>query len=78
MVQKVPDHNLPEEGSILPKLIAASKHDRVLLSFIDGRAIAGGLLVNPIQETGLLYDLDEEIRVDWMIDEIASVEVISQ
>jgi hypothetical protein len=77
MVQRIPYENLPKEGSILANLVAASKHDKVILSFLDGRSLAGGLLVNPIQRTGLLYNLDEEIRVDWRLDEIASVEIVA-
>ncbi|MBC8371519.1 MAG: hypothetical protein H8E25_16065 [Planctomycetes bacterium] len=76
MVQRVPEANLPEEGSILNNLVIASKHDTVLLIFANGKQLKGGLLVNPIQRTGLLYNLAEEIRVDWCLDEIAGVEIL--
>ncbi|MDG1404941.1 MAG: hypothetical protein P8R35_01865 [Planctomycetota bacterium] len=77
MVQRVPDENLPIEGSILANLVRASKSDKVILSFVDGRALTGGLLVNPIQRTGLLYNLAEEIRIDWRLEEIAGVEIVA-
>ena len=76
MVQRIPEANLPREGTILANLIAASKHHKVILFFLDGRALTGGLLVNPIQRTGLLYSLEEESRVDWVLDEISGVEVL--
>jgi|GEM_PF-7044152 hypothetical protein len=76
MVQRVPEANLPKEGTILANLVAASKHHKVILFFHDGRALTGGLLVNPIQRTGLLYSLEEESRVDWVLDEISGVEVL--
>lgn len=76
MVQRVPAANLPKEGSILANLVAASKHPKVTLFFLDGRELTGGLLVNPIQRTGLLYSLEEEIRVDWVLDEVSRVEVL--
>ena len=77
MVQRVPNENLPKEGSILANLVTASKCDKVILSFVDGRALTGGLLVNPIQRTGLLYNLAEEIRIDWRLEEIAGVEIVA-
>jgi hypothetical protein len=76
MVQRLPDANLPEKGSILNNLVIASKHDKVLLVFTNGEELRGGLLVNPIQRTGLLYNLEEEIRVDWRLEEIADVQIL--
>ena len=76
MVKPVPEENLPNPEQMLKNLMSAAKNDVVILSFLDGRQLRGGLLVNPIQRTGLLYDLESETRIDWRVEEIADVEPI--
>jgi|MDSW01.1.fsa_nt_gb hypothetical protein len=76
MVKPVAEENLPDPEQMLKNLQSAGKNDAVILSFLDGRQLRGGLLVNPIQRTGLLFDLDTETRTEWRLEEIADVKPV--
>ena len=59
---------IPER--IYDMLLTARTADKVTMHFKDGRVVAGALIFNPFKGTGRVINIDQEVSVDFAIDEI--------
>lgn len=59
---------VPEK--IYDMLLNARTADKVTMHFKDGRIVAGALIFNPFKGTGRLINIDQEVSVDFGIDDI--------
>ena len=59
---------IPER--IYDMLLTARTADKVTMHFKDGRIVAGALIFNPFKGTGRVINIDQEVSVDFAIDEI--------
>lgn len=59
---------VPEK--IYDMLLNARTADKVTMHFKDGRIVAGALIFNPFKGTGRLIDIDQEVSVDFGVDDI--------
>ncbi len=51
-------------------LLGARTADKVTIHFKDGRAIYGALIFNPFKGTGRIINIDQELSVDFAVDDI--------
>ena len=47
--------------------------DEITLAFKDGRVVTGALVFNHLKGTGRLINVDEEMSMDFGVDEIRDV-----
>ena len=59
--------------SLLQSLKKAARADIVSLDFKDGKTIEGAVLFNEIKKSGKIINIEEEISVDFEIDDISRV-----
>ncbi len=59
---------VPEK--IYDMLLNARTADKVTMHFKDGRIVVGALIFNPFKGTGRLINIDQEVSVDFGIDDI--------
>ncbi len=59
---------IPER--IYDMLLSARTADKVTMHFKDGRVVAGALIFNPFKGTGRVINIDQEVSVDFAIDDI--------
>ena len=57
-------------GKIYDMLLNARTADKVTVHFKDGRVVHGALIFNPFKGTGRLINIDQEISVDFAVDDI--------
>jgi hypothetical protein len=55
---------------IYDMLLSARTADKVTMHFKDGRVVAGALIFNPFKGTGRVINIDQEVSVDFAIDDI--------
>jgi hypothetical protein len=55
---------------IYDMLLSARTADKVTMHFKDGRIVAGALIFNPFKGTGRVINIDQEVSVDFAIDDI--------
>jgi hypothetical protein len=55
---------------IYDMLLTARTADKVTMHFKDGRIVAGALIFNPFKGTGRVINIDQEVSVDFAIDDI--------
>ena len=55
---------------IYDMLLSARTADKVTMHFKDGRVVAGALIFNPFKGTGRVVNIDQEVSVDFAIDDI--------
>ena len=51
-------------------LLGARTADKVTLYFKDGRVLHGALIFNQFKGTGRLINIDQELSVDFSVDEL--------
>lgn len=51
-------------------LLGARTADNVTLNFKDGRIMQGALVFNQFKGTGRLINVDDEVSVDFSVDDI--------
>jgi hypothetical protein len=51
-------------------LLGARTADKVTLYFKDGRVMHGALIFNQFKGTGRLINIDQEVSVDFAIDDL--------
>ena len=51
-------------------LLGAQTADQVTMHFKDGRVMQGALVFNQFKGTGRLINVDDEVSVDFAIDDI--------
>ena len=54
-------------------LLGARTAEVCTLSFKDGRTLRGALVFNQFKGTGRLINIDEEISLDFAVDEIRDI-----
>jgi hypothetical protein len=54
-------------------LLGARTADKVTLYFRDGRVLNGALIFNPFKGTGRLINIDQEMSVDFTVDQLREV-----
>jgi hypothetical protein len=57
-------------GKIYDLLLNARTADKVTVHFKDGRVVHGALIFNPFKGTGRLINIDQEVSVDFAVDDI--------
>ena len=56
-------------------LLGARTADKVTLYFKDGRVLHGALIFNQFKGTGRLINIDQEISVDFAVDELRDLKL---
>jgi hypothetical protein len=64
---------IPEK--IYDTLMGARTADKVTIHFKDGRAVQGALIFNPFKGTGRIINIDQELSVDFSIDDIRDLKL---
>lgn len=54
-------------------LLGCRTADKVTLYFKDGRVLQGALIFNQFKGTGRLINIDQELSVDFSVDELRDV-----
>jgi hypothetical protein len=54
-------------------LLGARTADKVTLYFKDGRILHGALIFNPFKGTGRLINIDQEMSMDFAVDQLREV-----
>ena len=55
---------------IYDALLGARTADHVSVNFKDGRIVHGALIFNPFKGTGRIINIDQELSVDFAVDDI--------
>ena len=61
---------------IYDMLLTARTADQVTLHFKDGRLVNGALIFNPFKGTGRIINIDQELSVDFTIEDIRDLKMI--
>jgi hypothetical protein len=56
-------------------LLGARTADKVTLYFKDGRVLHGALIFNQFKGTGRLINIDQEVSVDFSVDELRDLKL---
>jgi len=64
---------IPEK--IYDLLLNARTADKVTMHFKDGRVVHGALIFNPFKGTGRLINIDQELSVDFCVDDIRDLKL---
>jgi hypothetical protein len=64
---------IPER--IYDLLLNARTADKVTMHFKDGRVVHGALIFNPFKGTGRLINIDQELSVDFSVDDIRDLKL---
>lgn len=64
---------IPEK--IYDLLLNARTADKVVMHFKDGRVVHGALIFNPFKGTGRLINIDQELSVDFSVDDIRDLKL---
>src|SRR4026208_1997073 len=62
-------------GRIYDMLLSARTADKVTLPFKDGRVVNGALIFNPYKGTGRVINIDQEVSVDFAVDDIRDLKM---
>jgi hypothetical protein len=60
---------------IYDMLLTARTADKVTMHFKDGRVVAGALIFNPFKGTGRVINIDQEVSIDFAIDDIRDLKI---
>jgi len=64
---------IPEK--IYDILLNARTADKVTMHFKDGRVVHGALIFNPFKGTGRLINIEQELSVDFSVDDIRDLKL---
>jgi hypothetical protein len=56
-------------------LLSAKTADKATLHFKDGRIVQGALIFNPFKGTGRLINIEQEISVDFTVNDIRDLKM---
>jgi len=56
-------------------LLGARTADHVTLHFKDGRLVNGALIFNPFKGTGRIINIEQELSVDFAIEDIRDLKL---
>lgn len=71
--KKGKDPRSPER--IYDILHSARTADKVTMHFRDGRIVHGALIFNPFKGTGRIINIEQEVSVDFAVDEIRDLKI---
>lgn len=60
---------------IYDMLLGARTADKVTVHFKDGRVVNGALIFNPFKGTGRVINIDQEMSVDFAVDDIRDLKL---
>ncbi len=60
---------------IYDMLLGVRTADKVTLYFKDGRILSGALIFNQFKGTGRLINIDEELSVDFGVDDLRDLKL---
>ncbi len=61
---------------IYDTLLGAQTADKVNIHFKDGRTVHGALIFNPFKGTGRIINIDQELSVDFAVDDIRELRMV--
>ena len=64
---------LSDSQRLYDLLLGARTADKVTLYFKDGRVLHGALIFNPFKGTGRLINIDQELSVDFAVDDLRDI-----
>ena len=64
---------IPEK--IYDTLLGSRTADKVTIHFKDGRAVHVALIFNPFKGTGRIINIDQELSVDFAVDDIRDLKL---
>ena len=64
---------IPEK--IYDILLNARTADKITMHFKDGRVVHGALIFNPFKGTGRLINIEQELSVDFTVDDIRDLKL---
>lgn len=67
---------VPEK--IYDMLLNAQTADKVVMHFKDGRIVQGALIFNPFKGTGRLINIEQELSVDFAVDDIRDLKLAAK
>jgi hypothetical protein len=70
---KKPRQMVPEK--IYDALLGARTADKIQMNFKDGRVVQGALIFNPFKGTGRIINIDQELSVDFSVDDIRDLKL---
>ena len=73
MTTKTSRSRVTDSQRIYDLLLGARTADKVTLYFRDGRVLHGALIFNPFKGTGRLINIDQEMSVDFAVDQLREV-----
>jgi hypothetical protein len=56
-------------------LLSARTADLATVHFKDGRVVLGALIFNPFKGTGRIINIDQELSIDFAIDDIRDLKM---
>ena len=62
-------------GRIYDMLLGARTADKITVHFKDGRVVHGALIFNPYKGTGRVINIDQEVSIDFAVDEIRDMKI---
>jgi hypothetical protein len=62
-------------GRIYDMLLSARTADKITVHFKDGRVVHGALIFNPYKGTGRVINIDQEVSIDFAVDEIRDLKM---
>ncbi|MBI5363220.1 MAG: hypothetical protein HZA53_08580 [Planctomycetes bacterium] len=62
-------------GRIYDLLLGARTADKITVHFKDGRVVHGALIFNPYKGTGRVINIDQEVSIDFAVDEIRDLKM---
>ena len=57
-------------------LLGARTADKIHVHFKDGRIVHGALIFNPFKGTGRIINIDQEVSVDFAVDDIRDLKLV--
>ena len=60
-------------NAIISELRSATRVEKVSVEFRNGRTVVGAVLFNESKGVGKVINVDEEVSVDFRLDQIAAV-----
>lgn len=67
--------SFPDSQRIYDLLLGVRTADKVTLYFKDGRVVTGALIFNQVKGSGRLINIDQELSVDFGIDDLRDLKV---
>ncbi len=64
-----------KHDTIASSLRRATQEEKVSVEFIDGKVVEGAILFNETKGCGKVINVEEEVSVDFRVEQIAAVRI---